>query len=185
MVEALLDAPDAFEVAPGGPRASMPAKAGLNRFAKPPPREGLLYKRLGPLVSLCKVGIAAGASFSGLTADTSAGEDLAFGVDKLIKPTDSRSELVGRALERLSSTGLPADSDGTLGVAESRREIVPVRFISILLASPSGTGALVLLGAVRTIPRPSCWAFWKSSFFFRMASLNSSTLSVFLGPPVS
>ncbi len=63
-------------------------------------------------------------------------------------------------------------------------DVVPDRFISSLLASPSGTGASLALLEARVMPRPSCWAFLKSSFSFRMASFKFVFAVVFFGPPV-
>lgn len=99
-------------------------------------------------------------------------------------PIVSRLDIVERALDRFESGRLGL-SRGESEAADSGREVVPDRLISIFLASPSGMDvSLTEVGALVT-PRPSCCAFLKSSFFLSMASLNSSFRSLFWGPPVA
>jgi hypothetical protein len=67
----------------------------------------------------------------------------------------------------------------------SRLDPVNVLPNSALRARPSGTGCSSSMDDVLITPFPSAWAFLKSSFFLRIASLNSSFRSDFWGPFVT
>ena len=165
----------------GGPRASIPARAGLNRPASLPPIPPCSLA--GELVSLCRPGKPRGSS--GFALDS---------VTTRFRPSSAAGS--GAGLEAglgeervwlgiLLGPGVGLGESGLLGagvVLTSATDFLLA--ISALLASPSGSGASFVGVLLLEIPLPSAWAFLKSSFFFKIASLNSSTLSVFCGPPV-
>lgn len=87
-----------------------------------------------------------------------------------------------------SESRLEGMEDAALVVSEdtdSRFESVLDRPNSFLLARPSGTGFSAGVVDAGFTPTPSACAFLNSSFFCRIASLNSSLRSVFFGPPVT
>lgn len=160
----------------GGPRARIPARAGLKRSARalapPPPIRGL--RPIDPKALAEGAGEETGSE-AAVVAASAAGF-----ADEIGVPLE-------RSMLELWTGSIAGDeSRRPRGSFETEDWDPPVLFSSNRLATPSGRGSFAL--PARTLvamPRPCDLAWLNSAFFCRMASLSSSFFSRGFGPPVT
>lgn len=179
----------------GGPLASIPARAGLKRSASlpPPPPARPCWSLEGALVSFCRLGRSRG-SVTRLAAlvsvDTRRGfsrTGLFAGGAAVFGDLGEKAGWLGIRFGPGVGLGVSAFFGCSVGsVSVTLSFLAPGKDLpsSALFASPSGTGLSAAAVGLLVMPLPSACAFLKSSRFFKMASLNSSLRSFFLGPSV-